>query len=92
MSGLLLFLLQLLRSCVDSRLICTSTAVTLRLHGCGGSFRPTDAHHVMEFPASNRPLLALVTGPFFDGLDRSFAVNGTDAPTLLGVSVGIFLL
>ena len=62
------------------------------LHGCGGSFRPTNAHHVTEFPAFNRPLLAPVTGPFFDVLDRSFAVIGTDALTLLGVSVGIFLL
>ena len=85
------FLSQLLQTCVDSRLICTSTAVTLMLHGCGGSFRPTDAHHVTEFPAFNRTLLAPVTGPFFNVLDRSFAVNGTDALTLLGVSVGIFL-
>jgi len=46
----------------------------------------------MEFHAFNRPLLAPVTGPFFDVLDRSFAVNGTDAPTLLGVSVDIFFL
>jgi len=84
------FLLQLLQTCVDSCLICTSTAVTLMLHGCGGSFRPTYVHHVTEFHAFNRTLLAPVTGPFFDVLDRSFAVNGTDAPTLLGVSVGIF--
>ena len=90
MSGLLLFLLQLLRSCVDSRLICTSTAVTLMLHGCGGSFRPCYAHHVTEFPAFNLILLAPVTGPFVDALDRPFAVNGRDAPTLWGVSVGIF--
>jgi len=62
----------------------------LRLHGCCGSFRPTYTHHVAAFPAFNRPLLAPVTGPFFDVLDRFFAVNGTDAPTLLGVSVGIF--
>jgi len=85
-----LFLLQLLRSCVDSRLICTSTAVTLMLHGCGGSFRPCYAHHVTEFPAFNLILLAPVTGPFVDALDRPFAVNGRDAPTLWGVSVGIF--
>ena len=84
------FYLQLLQTCVDSCLICTSTAVTLRLHGCGGSFRPTYAHHVTVFHAFNHTLLAPVTGPFFDVLGRSFAVNGTDAPTLLGVSVGIF--
>ena len=47
------FLLQLLQTCVDSRLICTSTAATLRLHGCGRSFRPTYAHHVTEIPAFN---------------------------------------
>ena len=41
--------LQLLQTCVDSCLICTSTAVTLMLHGCGGSFRPTNAHHVTSF-------------------------------------------
>jgi len=86
------FLLQLLQTCVDSHLICTSTAVTFMSHGCGGSFRPTNAHHVTEFPAFNCMLLAPVAGPFFDVLDRSFAVNGTDAPTLLGVSVGIFFL
>jgi len=60
------------------------------LHGCGGSFHPTYAHHVTAFPAFDRTLLPPVIGPFFDVLDRSFAVNGTDAPTLLGVSVGIF--
>jgi len=60
------------------------------LYGGCGSFRPTYAHHVTEFPAFNRTLLSPVTGPFFDVLDRPFAVNGTDAPRLLGVSVGIF--
>ena len=48
------FLLQLLQTCVDSSLICTSTAVTLMLHGCGGSFRPTYVHHVTEFLVFNR--------------------------------------
>jgi len=86
------FLLQLHHTCVDSRLVCTSTAVTFMLHGCDGSFRPTNAHHVTEFPAFDRTLLAPVTGLFFDVLHRSFAVNGTDAPTLLGVSVDIFPL
>jgi len=86
------FLLLLLQTRVDSRLICASTAVTLMLHVCGGSFRPTYAHNVTAFPAFDRTLLAPVIGPFFAVLDRSFAVNGTDAPTLLGVSAGIFPL
>jgi len=34
------------------------------LHGCGGSFRPTYAHHVTKFPPFNRTLLAPVTGLF----------------------------
>jgi len=47
------FLVQFPQICLNSRLIRTSTAVTLMLHGCGGSFRPTNAHHVMDFPAFN---------------------------------------
>jgi len=50
------------------------------LHGCGRSFRPTYAHHVTEFPTFNRTLLAPVTGPFNDVLDRSLsAIKDTDA-------------
>jgi len=50
------------------------------LHGCGGSFRPTYAYHVTEFHAFNRTLLAPVTGPFNDVLDRSLsAIKDTDA-------------
>jgi len=50
------------------------------LHGCGGSFRPTNAHHVTGFPALDRTLLAPVTGLFSDVLDRSLsAIKDTDA-------------
>ena len=50
------------------------------LHGCGGSFRPTYAHHVTEFHAFNRTLLAPVTGLCNDVLDCSLsAIKDTDA-------------
>ena len=56
-----------------TRAVCTSTAVTLMLHGCGGSFLPTYAHHVTEFPTFNHTLLTPVTGLFNDVLDRSLS-------------------
>jgi len=49
-----------------------------------------NVNHVSALYALDRTLLAPVTGLFNDVLDRSFAVNGTDVPTLLGVSVDIF--
>jgi len=35
------FLLQLLQTCVDFRLMCTSTPVTLKVHGCRWANPPT---------------------------------------------------
>ena len=64
---------------MDSRLICTSTPVTLKVHGCRWTNLPTKVNHVSEIYALNRTLLAPVTGPFNDVLDRSLsAIKDTD--------------
>jgi len=55
------FLLQLFQTCVDSRLICTSTTVTLKVHGCRWTNLPAKVNHVSELYALNRTLLAPVT-------------------------------
>jgi len=68
------------KTCVDSRLICTSTPVTLKVHGCRWTNLPTKVNHVSELYALNRTLLAPVTGLFNDVLDRSLsAIRDTDA-------------
>jgi len=65
---------------VDSRLICTSTPVTLKVHGCRWTNLPTKVNHVSDLHALNRTLLAPVTGLFNDVLDRSLsAIKDTDA-------------
>jgi len=37
------------KTCVDSRLICTSTPVTLKVHGCRWTNLPTEVNHVSDF-------------------------------------------
>jgi len=68
------------KTCVDSRLICTSTPVTLKVHGCCWTTLTTKVNYVSDLYPLNRTLLAPVTGLFNDVLDRSLsAIKDTDA-------------
>ena len=68
------------KTCVDYRLIYTSTPVTLKVHGCRWTNLPAKVNHVTDLYALNRTLLAPVTGLFNDVLDPSLsAIKDTDA-------------